>query len=143
MTVRASCQFLAVAGLVLPLQAGSAFAGIDDAVGRWKHPENGSIIETTKCDSDLCVTLVKVADPSKKDEHNPDAALRSRPLEGVVMINHAKPDGENAWEGDLYNVQDGGTYSGSVKLVSPTELKMEGCRLVFCKSVIWTKEPSQ
>ncbi len=122
---------------------GGAAAGVDDAVGRWKHPDNGSVIETTKCGDDLCVTLVKVADPSRKDEFNPDEALRSRPLEGVVMIDHAKAAGDNAWEGDLYNVQDGGTYSGSVTLVSDKELKMQGCRLsVFCKSVIWSKAPA-
>ena len=144
MSINRTASLSVIAGATLALFAGSAAAGLDEAIGRWKHPDNGSVIETTKCDADLCVTLVKVADPTRKDVNNPDEALRSRSLEGVVLISHAKADGDNAWEGDLYNVQDGGTYSGKVSLKSANELKMQGCTaIVLCKSVVWTKEPAE
>ena len=121
-----------------------ANAGIDQALGHWKHPEKGTLIETQKCGDDLCVVIFKTREEGKTDENNPDVALRTRLLNGVTIIDHAKADGDNSWKGEVYNAEDGKTYGGYVKLLSPAELQMKGCRLsVFCKTVVWTKEPSQ
>jgi hypothetical protein len=48
------------------------------------------------------------------------------------------------WEGQVYNSQDGNTYSASIKLVNPDTLRLEGCVLsIFCGSQSWTRVPSQ
>ena len=134
------------AGLLLSLSPSlaPAAASIDQALGHWKHPEKGTLIETQKCGEDLCVVIFKTKEEGKKDDNNPDAALRTRLLNGVTIIDHAKADGDNSWKGQVYNADDGKIYSGYVKLLSPTELQMKGCTLsVFCKTVVWTKEPAQ
>lgn len=135
----------AMAGFLLGVLATPAFtANPDDAIGNWRHPENGSIISVYKCGGGICAKVTKVADPSRKDENNPDPALRNRPVEGIVIMENAEPSGEKAWKGNLYNTQDGKTYSGSITLLAADQLKIEGCFLaVFCKSVVWTKEPAQ
>jgi uncharacterized protein (DUF2147 family) len=134
----------AAAGLLLGLLVTPAFtASPEDAIAHWKHPDNGSIIDVYKCGEGLCAKVLSVADPSRTDEHNPDPALRSRPIAGIVILADARPAGTNVWRGELYNTQDGKTYAGTVTLVSAEELKIEGCFLkIFCKSVIWTKVPA-
>ena len=122
--------------------AGSAFAQTaDDAFGTWRHPENGSLIEIYKCGGGLCAKVTKVADPSRKDDKNPDPKLRSRPVVGVVIMNGAKKTGDKTWAGKLYNTQDGDTYNGTVTVVSKTTLKLEGCVLggMICQGPTWTR----
>ncbi|MFP3921375.1 MAG: DUF2147 domain-containing protein [Dichotomicrobium sp.] len=112
-----------------------------DIAGIWRHPENGSLVRMYQCNGGLCARIVEVRDPSRKDVHNPDPDLRSRPVEGIVIMRGAQKTGENTWEGRLYNSRDGETYSGVVTLKSQQELELEGCVLggLFCKGVTWTR----
>ena len=113
----------------------------EDAFGTWRHPENGSHISVYKCGPGLCAKIVKVADPSRKDVNNPDAKLRSRPVEGIVIMNGAQKSGANGWSGKLYNTLDGQTYSGSVTVIDKTHIKLEGCVLggLVCQGPAWTR----
>lgn len=113
----------------------------NNAFGVWRHPENESLVRTYKCSSRLCAKIIEVRDPSRKDMHNPNPDLRSRPIEGIIIMNGARKTGANTWEGQLYNTRDGKTYSGAVTLKSPQKLELEGCVLggLFCKGVTWSR----
>ena len=112
----------------------------NDAFGVWRHPENGSHVEVYKCGEGLCAKIVKVDDGQKTDDKNKDAAKRSRPILGLVIMSGAKKSGDNAWKGDLYNRADGGTYSGTLTVKSKSAMDLAGCTaVVLCKTTTWTR----
>ncbi len=134
--------FLAAMVFGLAMPAGPAFAAsAADAFGVWKHPENGSLVRMYKCGGGLCAKVIKVRDPSRKDVHNPNPELRSRSVEGIVIMEGARKSGKYAWKGQLYNTRDGETYSGVITVKSKRKLELEGCVLggIFCKGVTWTR----
>jgi uncharacterized protein (DUF2147 family) len=121
--------------------AGSAFATAP-AEGLWQTPVDGAQVEITSCGPAICGRLVTSgrikADPDAKDIRNKDAALRDRPLKGLLMFSDFT-GGPAEWKGKkLYNPSDGGTYSGTIKLVNPDTLKLTGC-IVWpaCATQIW------
>jgi uncharacterized protein (DUF2147 family) len=78
----------------------------------------------------------------KTDNNNADAAKRTRPMIGVQIVIDLKPDATaGKWKGQVYNAEDGKTYSGSITLVSATTLNLQGCALggLICKSQTWTR----
>ncbi len=73
------------------------------------------------------------------DAKNPDPAKRSRPLIGVQLLLGLRPAGPGRWAGKIYNADDGQIYNGSITLLGPGRLKIEGCVFAICGSEIWTK----
>jgi uncharacterized protein (DUF2147 family) len=133
---------IAAAGLLaLALAGSSALAQkAEDAIGTWLNPDNGSNVEFYKCGEGVCGKIVKVTDGQKTDDKNPDAAKRSQPIVGLVIMQGAKKTGDNKWSGQLYNRENGKTYSGTVTVKSKTELDLSGCvAAVLCKTVTWTR----
>lgn len=129
---------IAVLAGSLPASAG----GLADAAGNWKDPDTGAILAFADCGGDLCAKIATPAKPGMTDDKNPDEAKRSAPLEGLSILSHAKKSDASSWKGDLYNSQDGKTYSGYVTLLAPDKLQLKGCALiVFCKAITLTKAP--
>jgi uncharacterized protein (DUF2147 family) len=106
-------MFLAGAA-ALALAASAALAAPNDALGTWRDTEIGSIIKVTACGAGICAQLVKVREHHARDVNNPDPALRTRRIEGIVIMSAVKA-GQNAWRGKLYNREDGQTYAGSTR----------------------------
>ena len=75
-----------------------------------------------------------------KDTENPDPARRNRPLIGMRILHDMAPvAGEQRWEGNIYNPEDGKRYSGSIA-IRGDKLEVEGCVfLVICQSQMWTR----
>ena len=68
------------------------------------------------------------------DRENPDPAKRKRPLVGLQILIGMKSKGDAAWQGAIYNPDDGRTYSATVRL-SGDQMKVKGCvASVFCKT---------
>ena len=112
----------------------------DDVFGVWENPENKSQTEFYKCGDGLCAKIVKVVDGQKVDDKNPDAAKRTRPIVGLVIMEGAKKSGTNKWAGTLYNRADGKSYSGTVTAKSKTELDLSGCvAAIFCKTTTFKR----
>lgn len=129
------------AGLVL-LSASHGFAqSADDVLGTWENPDNGSHIRIAKCGAGVCATIVKVKDPARVDEHNPDPKLRERKVQGLTIMNGAKKSGDLSWSGKLYNTQDGKTYSGTITVVSKNSIKLQGCVMggLICQGPTWSR----
>ena len=112
----------------------------EDAFGVWLNPENQSHTEFYKCGDGLCAKIVKAVDGQKTDDKNPDAAKKSRPIVGLVIMDGAKKTGDNKWAGTLYNRTDGKSYSGTLTVKSKNEVDLSGCvAAVFCKTTTFSR----
>lgn len=111
----------------------------EDAVGTWRHPENGSHIKMYMCGANLCAKIVKITDGQKVDDKNPNPARRNRPIIGLHIMT-AKKTGANTWAGSLYKRDNGQTYSGTVTVTSKNALSLQGCAGgILCQSVTWSR----
>jgi uncharacterized protein (DUF2147 family) len=136
------------ASLVAVLLAGSVVAAAADPIGTWQTENGRSRIKIAECGDGLCGTIVWLKEPNdpetgkpRTDKNNGDSAKRGRPLIGVPIVLSMKPNGANKWAGQVYNAEDGKTYSGNITELSPTSLKLEGCALggLICKGQTWTR----
>jgi uncharacterized protein (DUF2147 family) len=60
---------------------------------------------------------------------------------GVPIVLGMKPSGTaSKWSGQVYNAEDGKTYSGNLTLQDANTIKLEGCVMSFiCKASTWTR----
>lgn len=137
--------FAAAALLAL---AGSEGALAADPTGNWLTQTGTSRIRIADCGGALCGTIVWLKEPTdpdtgkaKTDKNNSDAAKRARPLIGVQIVLGMKPAGADKWSGQVYNAEDGKTYSGNLTFSGGTSLQLQGCALggLVCKGQTWTK----
>jgi uncharacterized protein (DUF2147 family) len=127
-------------GLSVPASAG-------DPNGTWLTEGGKSRVRIAPCGGAICGSITWLREPNdetgkpKTDKNNADAAKRGRPLIGVPIVLSMKPSGTDKWAGQVYNAEDGKTYSGSVTLTGATSLKLEGCVMggMICKGQTWTR----
>jgi uncharacterized protein (DUF2147 family) len=63
----------------------------------------------------------------KIDKNNPDEALQSRPIMGMVLMEGFRYDGKGLWhKGTIYDPDNGKTYKCKVKLSEDGVLKVRG-----------------
>ena len=130
-----------IALIVTALAATPALAAPAPIAGNWKTDDGRAIITVAPCSSGLCATISRflVAEPAggARDGKNPDPQLRSRHLLGSAVLWSLKPAG-TAWRGTGYSARDGRTFNATVS-GDGGQLKLKGCVLVFCKTVVWTR----
>ncbi len=121
----------------------SAFAG--NPTGLWKTTNGKLTVKVDYCGGQkLCATIVGLAKPlradgtPKLDKDNPNPALRSRKVIGLKIIDGMTPDGDNAWRGQIYNADDGGTYKGTASL-NGNNFQVKACWTVICKKIKFVK----
>jgi len=119
--------------LGLPAQAQSP-----DPSGTWLTQSGDTRVRIAKCGTALCGIIV--SSTYQKDTNNADPKLRERSMVGVQMISDIRPSSDG-FSGQLYNPQDGKTYTGKLKVMSPNTLQLSGCVLggLICRSQTWTK----
>ena len=106
---------------------GLAQAQEDDILGTyWTDTKEGKI-EIFKQDQKFFGRIVWRKD-ARKDIENPDASLRGRSVIGLVFLTDFSFDGNEIWEGgEVYSIDNGGTYSGKLWLEDDGKtLKMRG-----------------
>jgi uncharacterized protein (DUF2147 family) len=136
-----SLAALAVATMVLT--PGAALAA--DPNGIWLSADGDVKMKVAPCGGAICSTVSWLKSPNdeagkpKFDKNNPDAAKRSRPIVGSQIIVGMKPDGANSWSGQIYNAEDGKTYSGSFTLTGANSAEIKGCLAIFCKTKAWAR----
>ena len=137
---------LAAAALLAFTCAEGALAA--DPAGTWLTQTGGSRIRVADCGGALCGTIVWLKEPNdpdtgkpKTDKNNSDASKRDRPLLGVQIVLGMKPDGADKWKGQVYNAEDGKTYSGNLTYSGGDTLQLQGCALggLICKGQTWTR----
>ena len=130
--------------LALAFTTVSAGAEADphDVYGLWMSEARDGHIEIRDCgDGTPCGALVWVdldRAPTDRDEHNPDANLRTRSLIGVPIVwGYARSKKE--WRGGhIYNPEDGKTFRSSLKRLGDGMLSVKGCLGPLCRTNIWT-----
>lgn len=126
MITNSKLRRIALATAFTMASAGSAFAA--SPYGTWVRPSTGTKVNFYDCGGKLCAKIVAVKDASKKG------------TVGTVIMNGASKTGDNKWEGDLLNTENGNTYSGYVTLTGGG-LKLQGCALggIVCTGETWQK----
>jgi uncharacterized protein (DUF2147 family) len=126
-------------GVLSAMTTASALAA--DPTGDWRVADGVANIRVAECNGNMWGAVVWEKEPGGLDEHNPDASKRSRPTLGMpILINMKKKPGADQWEGEVYNANDGKTYSSTIKTVGSDRLEIQGCVLGFlCGGETWTR----
>jgi len=145
---------LAVA--LVPLSVTSAAAA--DPRGYWRKAEQGerpAKMQVYRCGSGkryLCVKIAWLKDPldSKgkplRDVRNSNASLRGREIMGLPIVKGMAKVRANQWKGNIYNPEDGNTYSATLTMVSRNKIVLKGCKaFLLCGERVWlrTSAPSK
>jgi uncharacterized protein (DUF2147 family) len=129
-----------VAATAMALAATAYAQTAEDALGVWENLENKSHTQFYKCGAGVCAKIVRAVDGQKTDDKNPDAAKRSRPIVGLVIMQGAKQTGPTTWSGTLYNRADGKSYAGTLTVKGRNAVELSGCvAVVFCKTTTFTR----
>ena len=135
-------QMALASGLAVGLTvSGAMVANAGEATGVWLRSSGSSKIKIDDCGGALCGTVVWEKSP-RKDVYNPDPAKREEPITGRRILLGLKPTGKtDQWKGQVYNAEDGKTYTGYITLEADGSLKLDGCVLggLICKSDRWTR----
>lgn len=118
-----------------------------------------SEVTIVPCEAGFCGSLSKIIVPTEgltdeeiaaanampvesfTDMRNPDESLRSRPMMGLQILTLRYSDKPNIYDGEIYNPQDGNTYSGYVEMLGPDLVKLNGCVLynIICQGEDWVR----
>lgn len=119
-----------------------------DPFGTWLTADKKGKVRIVNCSGALCGTLVWLAEPidpatnqPKIDKENADASKKGRPLLGIPIVINMKPSGGDKWEGQVYNAEDGKTYTGSFTMTGANSADLRGCVMggLICKGQAWTR----
>ncbi|HET7192410.1 MAG TPA: DUF2147 domain-containing protein [Pseudolabrys sp.] len=136
----AAAFMFCLAGLVF---AQPASISPPDPTGEWLVAKRIARIKIVDCSGRLWGVVSWEAQPGT-DTKNPDPNLRSRPTLGMPILLGMTPSHANQWEGQIYNSEDGNTYSASITLSDPNTLRVQGCVLGFlCGGENWTRVEAQ
>lgn len=75
------------------------------------------------------------------DERNKDPVLRSRPMLGLQILVLRQGSEPTIYDGEVYNPEDGNTYSGYMEMLGPDLVRLNGCVLfnVICRGEDWVR----
>jgi uncharacterized protein (DUF2147 family) len=117
-----------------------ATASAAGPTGEWLVAERTARINIADCGGALWGVVSWEADPGGVDDKNPDTAKRGRPTLGMPILLGMKERGANQWAGQIYNSDNGKTYSGGLTLINPDLLRVRGCIfLILCGGENWTR----
>jgi uncharacterized protein (DUF2147 family) len=126
-------------GALTAMTTASALAA--DPTGDWRVADGVAHIRVAECNGSVWGAVIWEKEPGGLDVHNPDASKRSRPTLGMpILIDMKKKPGADQWEGEVYNANDGKTYSSTIKPIGSDKLEIQGCVLGFlCGGETWTR----
>lgn len=77
------------------------------------------------------------------DYRNKDPKLRNRPMLGLQILTLRQGNKPHIFDGEVYNPEDGNTYSGYLELLGPDLVRLNGCVLfnVICRGEDWVRVP--
>jgi uncharacterized protein (DUF2147 family) len=112
-------------------------------LGLWNTSDEDSQVRIAACGPAVCgypITPAPTAEaPARLDLHNPDPALRGRPM-SRVQIFKLEPVQNGLWRGWIYSPRNGKTYKAVLKMEGPERLKLTGCLVgPLCSSQSWTR----
>ena len=103
----------------------------NDIAGDWATPGLGAVVRLAPCADDgerLCGRLIWAWDPARLQR----GAIGSQMLRDFAWSR-------DAWVGgEVFNPEDGRTYSGSIRLDGEV-LRLRGCAGPFCQTQAWRR----
>ena len=119
---RAALMVFTLSSFAVP---GTAVSDTGPADGAWFIDGTGVAVQIFDCSGLLCGRIIwlekgrDTAGQLARDNKNPDAVFRQRPLCGLTVLQGLQPAGLDHWNsGSLYNPDDGKTYRISAELRS-------------------------
>jgi uncharacterized protein (DUF2147 family) len=125
-------------------------------VGTWLNQDKDGIVQIGDCGllrgqpttGALCGVVAWIRDTVDRatgrppvDAKNADPALRTRPIMGLpVLLDMRTTSTAGRWDGRLYNIDDGKTYTGKLTLLPDNRLRVEGCVMLICQGETWTRQ---
>lgn len=143
------------AGTMLVLASGGA-AAATLIEGVWQTPDQAQMT-IEECEAGLCGKLSKIVITEQHtkqygvqpesiqieeltDVFNKDPGLRDRPMLGLQILTLKATDNPWRFEGEIYNPQDGNTYTGEINVKDADNIILKGCALyVLCQEQTWTR----
>jgi uncharacterized protein (DUF2147 family) len=132
--------------LALAAWAGAAAAAEPLPIeGTWKAPTKHAVVELHRCGEALCGRILSSdrlkREPDLRDYKNPRPELRERRVSRLDFIQGFR-GGPDIWtDGEIYNPDDGRTYRGTIKLIAPDQVRLNGCVIFpLCSAQTWTRE---
>lgn len=130
--------------------AASAAVAPMTPIGVWATAGGGSHVKIEDCGGKLCGTIIWLKEPLNKegkdkvDSENPDTSLRTRKLAGLPLLRGFTQDQSDSkvWTGgEIYNPNDGKTYSCKLTVQDPRTLRVRGYvgLSILGKTQIWTR----
>ena len=126
---------------LLAMPSPAAATGI---FGLWATEKNNGRVLIEPCGKAICGRVVDGnqlrANPDQMDGNNPDPAKRARRVKGLMILEGYAGSPPQWSGGSVYDPQTGDeTHHSTLTLVSPDTLRVEGCRVIFCRSETWTR----
>lgn len=115
----------------------AASAARNAVFGRWAEPR--TILEfREEANGQLSGRVVALKDPlyspedefgpagaPRRDDHNPDESMRSRPMLGLNLLSNYRFDGQR-WRGGIYDPESGRTYASRLQVDQNGDLRLHG-----------------
>ncbi|MEO5807221.1 DUF2147 domain-containing protein [Devosia sp.] len=113
-----------------------------------------SEITVRACGAGYCGVLSKVVVPDEVrqsaaeesatvglDFRNKEPKLRDRPLLGQTILQLKASSKPGIYDGEIYNPEDGNTYSGYLEVLGPDSVRLKGCVLfnIICRGEDWVR----
>lgn len=136
--------------LLALMSAASTFADSPAAIaGTWLSGDGDGLIEIRVDGEEIRGSILGAPeeDPDRPttDIHNPDPALRDRPLIGLEILSGFDYDGDGAWSGGfIYDPNSGKTYRCKLQLKDPNTLHLRGYIGISLlgRTDVWTRHES-
>jgi uncharacterized protein (DUF2147 family) len=113
--------------------------GPPDPTGEWMVAKGYARIKIVNCDGQMWGVVAWEQTPGV-DSKNPDPSKRGRPTLGMPILLGMKQTKPYQWDGEIYNSQDGRTYTANIAMTAPDILRVQGCVLrVLCGGENWTR----
>lgn len=137
--------FVLVGALLAP-----GLARADDperqVLGVWLTEGGEGRIEILRqADGRFAGRVVSGREDGDKDVHNPDPALRDRPVKGLEILQGFRHEGGGRFvEGRIYDPSSGNTYRAQLTLLDADTLKLRGYIGIplLGGTQTWTREPA-
>ncbi len=136
--------FLTLLLSIFPLLATANQA--QDIEGVWLNANGDGYIEFIINDDVLTGTIIGSPLPEdeyRKDENNPDPALRERLLEGTTILKDFTYAGDKLWKGGtIYDPNNGKTYDCKITFIDDQTIEVRGYVGIslFGRTEVWTRE---
>ena len=108
-----------------------------EAEGFWLNPRGTVAVRTGDCGGRLC-GWVAWASPGAQADARDSGVDR---LLGTELLQDYRHKAARAWSGSIYVPDIGHRFSSTITLLSPAELKVQGCLFggFICRSQVWQR----